>query len=92
MYREEQNSKLGLLEFSDTFYELLDTLITTSATNVEKDKNFYDEVVFKCFDLYQREGSNYSVSEIVKFFHIFLYAKFKHRPSVEKDDEIITLY
>ena len=89
-YKEEQ--KLGLLEFSDVFYDLLDTLITTSTTNVETDKKFYDEVVFKCFDLYQREGSNYSVSEIVKFFHIFLYAKFKHKPSVEKDDDVITLY
>lgn len=92
MYNELQNTKLGLLEFSDVFYSNLDTLITTSTVNVEADKNFYDEVVFKCFDLYQRESSNYTVSEILKFFHIFLYAKFKHKPSVDKDDETITLY
>ena len=89
-YNEEQ--KLGYLEFQDVFYSNLDTLITTSNSNVISDKNFYDEVVFKCFDLYQRETSNYSVSEILKFFHIFLYAKFKHKPSVEKDDDVITLY
>ena len=91
-YEEEQRNKLGYLEFTEIFYQNLDTLITTSITNVENDKEFYDEVVFKCFDLYQRESSHYSVSEILKFFHIFLYAKFKHKPSVEKDDNEITLY
>lgn len=84
--------KLGLSEFSETFLSNLDTLTVTSELNVEKDKNFYNEVVFKCFDLYQRESSNYSVNDMLKMFHIFLYAKFKHKPSVEKNDDEIKLF
>lgn len=85
-------SKLGIIEFRETFFDLLDTLTVSSSIHVEQESEFYEEVIFKCFDLYQRESSDYSVSEIIKFFHIFLYATFKHRPNVEKDDDTIKLY
>ena len=83
--------KLGLTEFTEVFYSNLDTLIISSIPHVEDNEDFYEEVVFKCFDLYQRENSNFSVGDSVKFFHIFLYAMFKHTPSVEKNDDEITL-
>lgn len=85
-------SKLGIIEFRETFFDLLDTLTVSSSIHVEQESEFYEEVIFKSFDLYQRETSDYSVSEIIKFFHIFLYAAFKHKPSVEKDDDTIKLY
>jgi hypothetical protein len=89
-YRE--NSKLGLVEFSQTFFENLDTLIATSQLNVENDRPFFEEVCFKLFDLYQREGSDYSVLEMLRFVHVFLYSMYKHKPSVEKNDDEIKLY
>lgn len=85
-------SKLGLTEFFDVAYSNLDTLIISSEVHVEQNKDFYDDVLFKCFDIYQRDGSDYSVNEILKFFHIFLYAAFKHRLNVYKDDDEIKLY
>lgn len=85
-------SKLGLVEFSEVFLDNLDTLIISSELHVESNKDFYDEVIFKCFDIYQREGNDYSVNDILKFFHSFLYAAFKHRLNVYKDDDEIKLY
>ena len=84
--------KLGIIEFRETFFDLLDTITVSSSLHVEQESEFYEEIIFKSFDLYQRENSNYSISEIIKFFHIFLYATFKHKPSVEKDDDTIKLY
>ena len=84
--------KLGFSEYRETFFELLDSLTVTSSVHLSQEFDFYEEVVFKCFDLYQRENSNFSVGDSVKFFHIFLYAMFKHTPSVEKNDDEIKLY
>ena len=89
-FREDQ--KLGYLEFENVFLENIDSITITSLEHIEQNKNFYDELIFKCFDLYQREGSNFSVGDVLKFVHIFLYATFKHRPNVEKDDDTIKLY
>lgn len=89
-FREDQ--KLGYLEFEQVFMENIDSITITSLEHISENKNFYDEVIFKCFDLYQRENSNFSVGDTLKFFHIFLYATFKHRPNVEKDDDTIKLY
>lgn len=82
--------KLGLTEFTEVFYSNLDTLIISSIPHVEDNEDFYDEVVFKCFDIYQREGSNYTINEILRFFHVFLYSMFKHSPS-KKDENVINL-
>jgi len=84
--------KLGISEFSQVFMENLDTLITVNQIHVDQNENFYNEVIFKCFDLYQRESSDFSVNDTLKFFHIFLYSMFKHKPSVEKNDDEIKLY
>jgi len=84
--------KLGLIEFTEVFYDNLDTLIISSELNVAENKNFYDEVIFKCFDIYQRDGNDYSVNDILKFFHVFLYAAFKHKFDVYKDDDEIKLH
>jgi hypothetical protein len=92
MYYKESQTKLGYLEFEEVFLENLDSITITSLKHIEENKDFYDEIVFKCFDLYQRETSNFSVNDSLKFFHIFLYSAFKHRPNVEKEDDVIKLF
>jgi hypothetical protein len=82
--------KLGLSEFKEVFYDNLDTLITTSQVHVRDYEDFYEEVIFRCFDVYQRENSSYEIRDIVKLFHIFLFAMFKYKPSVDRnEDEIL---
>lgn len=78
--------KLGLTEFTEVFYDNLDTILTTSLIHLEDNRDFYDEIVFRMFDVYQRENKEYSVNELVIFVHIFLHAMFKYKPSVEKND------
>jgi len=92
-YQEEQNlrSRLGYSEFNEIFYELLDTYITTSLVHVEANKEFYDDVIFKMFDVYQRDNKEYSVKELVLFFHIFLHSMFKNKPSTDRNEDEITL-
>lgn len=81
--------KLGLVEFSQVFLENLDTFVISSNVHYEENKSFYDDVIFKSFDVYQRSDIH-SIRDIVNLFHCFLYAMFKNKPSVEKnDDEII---
>lgn len=83
--------KLGITEFREVFFQNIDTIITTSLIHVDENRNFYEEVAFKLFDVYQREDSNYSIKELNTFFHIFLYSMFKHKPDVEKNDDDIKL-
>lgn len=88
MYHNHQ--KLGLSEFRQTFLENIDSITLTTSFHISNNEDFYEEIIFKCFDLYQRETSDFSVFDVLKFVHIFLYATFKHKPSVDKnDDEII---
>ena len=82
--------KLGIKEYEEVFYDNLSTLITNSS-HIESCKDFYDEIVYKSFEVYQKNTSNYSVNEILNFFHIFLYAMFNEKPSVEKPEDKITL-
>lgn len=88
MYKQQ---KLGLTEFSETFFENLDDLVITNQSHIVQNEEFYNEICFKCFDIYQRESSDFSVNDILKFVHVFLYATFKHKPSVDKDDDEIIL-
>ncbi len=78
--------KLGLTEFSEVFYDNLDTVLTTSLLHLEENESFYDEVVFRMFDVYQRDNRDYSVNDLLLLFHIFLHAMFRYKPSVEKND------
>ena len=84
------NSKLGIREFEQVFFDNLSTLITNQP-HIENHKGFYDEIVYKAFEVYQKETSDYTVNEILTFFHIFLYAMFNEKPSVIKPDDKITL-
>ena len=54
-------------------------------------ENFYEEIIYKGFEVYQKDSVNYSVAEIVNFFHIFLYSMFLHKPIVDKPEDKITL-
>jgi len=85
--------KLGIIEFTEVFYEKLDTLFVTTSVHVEQDKIFYEDAIFKCYDVYQKDSAEYEISDLVKIFHCFLYSMFKNKPSVDKnDDEIIVKY
>ncbi len=86
------NQKLGIIEFREEVLYNLDTLITSSEIHLNQNSDFYEEVIFKCYDLYQRENSDFSINDVLKFFHIFLYSMFKHKPSVEKNDDEIKLH
>lgn len=90
--KREKMQKLGLIEFREVFFESLDTIIMTSLLHIDENKPFYEEVVFKLFDIYQRENSNYSVKELILFFHVFLHSMFKHKPSVEKNEDDIKIF
>lgn len=83
-------NKLGYNEFDDVFFDEISTLITNEE-HIEKNFPFYQEVSYKLFELYQKENSEYTVSELLKMFHIFLYSMFLHKPSVEKPEDVITL-
>lgn len=86
------STKLGLTEFRQVFLENIDSITITSLAHIDSNESFYEEIIFKLFDLYQRESSDYSVNEILKFVHIFLYSAFKHKLDVYKDDDEIKLY
>lgn len=85
-----KDNKLGLTEYTAFFFENLSTLVTNQA-HIDENKNFYDEVVFKTFEIYQKNSSDYTITEILNFIHIFLYAMFNEKPSVEKPEDKITL-
>ena len=85
-----KDNKLGLTEYTAFFLENLSTLVTNQA-HIDENKNFYDEVVFKTFEIYQKNSSDYTITEILNFIHVFLYAMFNEKPSVEKPEDKITL-
>lgn len=85
-----KDNKLGLTEYTAFFFENLSTLVTNQA-HIDENKNFYDEVVFKTFEIYQKNSSDYTITEILNFIHVFLYAMFNEKPSVEKPEDKITL-
>ena len=89
MYYEQD--KLGLIEFSETFYDSLDTVLTTSLIHVEENQAFYDDIVFKMYDVYQRENNNFYIKDLVTFFHIFLHSMFKNQPDTNRDEDEIRL-
>lgn len=86
------NNKLGLTEYRQVFLENIDSITITSLAHIDSNVNFYEEIIFKTFDLYQRESSDFSVNDILKFVHIFLYSAFKHELDVYKNDDEIKLY
>ena len=78
--------KLGLTEFTETYKDLLDLYVTSNYTHYDENLSFYEDVIFKLFDFYQRSEHDLSVRDLVTPFHIFLHAMFKYKPSVEKND------
>ena len=50
-----KDNKLGLTEYTAFFFENLSTLVTNQA-HIDENKNFYDEVVFKTFEIYQKNS------------------------------------
>ncbi len=87
------NQRLGLIEFSEVFRGQLDTFFLTTEVHLEQNELFYSDAIFKIFDVYQRSEVEYSVSDLIKVFHCFLYSMFKNKPSLDKnDDEIIVKY
>jgi hypothetical protein len=86
------STKLGLTEFRQVFLENIDSITITSLSHIDSNESFYEDIIFKLFDLYQRESSDYSVNEILKFVHIFLFSAFKYKLDVYKDDDEIKLY
>ena len=83
--------KLGLDEFTEVFYDSLDTVLTTSLIHVEENQDFYDDIVFKMFDVYQRDSSNFYIKDLVTFFHIFLHSMFKNQPDTNRAEDEIRL-
>ena len=83
--------KLGLDEFTEVFYDSLDTVLTTSLIHVDENQAFYDDIVFKMFDVYQRDSSNFYIKDLVTFFHIFLHSMFKNQPDTNRAEDEIRL-
>lgn len=83
-------NKLGITEFREVFFENLSTLITNEE-HIIQENSFYEEVIYKCFEIYQKENITYSINEILNFFHVFLYSMFLHKPNVNKPEDKITL-
>ena len=79
--------KLGFSEFAETFKDLLDVYVTTNYSHIEQNSDFYEDVIFKLFDFYQRSENISNVRDLIIPFHIFLHAMFKYKPSVEKNDD-----
>lgn len=83
--------QLGYLEYREVFLDHLDSVLITNSVHMHSEKDFYEDIILKSFDVYQK-GNIGSIKEIVSFFHCFLWAMFKNKPSVEKnDDEIIVV-
>lgn len=83
--------QLGYLEYREVFFDHLDTVLISSSVHLQSHEDFYEDIILKSFEIYQK-GEISSIKEIVSFFHCFLWAMFKNKPSVEKnDDEIIVV-
>ena len=59
--------KLGISEFFEVFYDNIGVLIT-NGDHIEQNQDFYDRLVLKCFRLYEKKSSNYTVSEVLDLF------------------------
>ena len=59
--------KLGISEFFEVFYDNISVLIT-NGDHIEQNQEFYDRLVLKCFRLYEKKSSNYTVSEVLDLF------------------------
>ena len=59
--------KLGISEFFEVFYDNISVLIT-NGDHIEQNQDFYDRLVLKCFRLYEKKSSNYTVSEVLDLF------------------------
>ena len=83
--------KLGVTEFIEVFYANLDTFNITSSIHIEENGGFYDEVVLKLYDFYQRSTLDLQIRDLVIPFQIFLHAMFTNKPNVYKDDSVIKI-
>lgn len=59
--------KLGISEFFEVFYDNISVLIA-NGDHIEQNQDFYDRLVLKCFRLYEKKSSNYTVSEVLDLF------------------------
>lgn len=83
--------KLGLSEFRQVFFDNLDSYVVTSFYHIDENTDFYEDVVLRLFDFYQRPENNFNVRDLLIPFQIFLHAMFKYKPSLEKNDEQIKI-
>lgn len=86
-YPEEQ--KLGYVEFCTFFAENLSHLITNEA-HITENESFYEEVIFKLFELYLKMD-NCSINSLIRIFEVFLYSMFKHTPGTILPEDKITI-
>jgi len=82
--------KLGIDEFKEVFFDNLGTLITNE-NHILNNYDFYEDIIFKCFELYQKQSYTYLVSDFTKIINIFLKSMFLNKPDTELPEDIITL-
>ena len=85
------HQKLGIREFTEVFYDNIDTFNITSTIHIEENENFYDDIVIKLFDFYQRSNLDLQIRDLVLPFHIFLHSMFTNKPNVYKEDNVIKI-
>ncbi len=83
------DNKLGLSEFREVFYDNMGTLITNEA-HILQNEMFYEDIIFKCFELYQKNSSVYLISDFTKITNIILKSLFFNQPTtILPEDEIV---
>jgi len=91
MYYERDNSRLGLTEFSEVFYDRLSRLVTTTS-HIEKFENFYEHYCFKAYEQYNNSKTEiYTINQIVTLFEIMLDAMFKYKPETFLPEDTINI-
>lgn len=83
--------KLGLSEFREVFYDNLDTFNITTLIHIEDNEDFYEDIIFKLYDFYQRSTKDLSIRDLVIPFQIFLFSMFTNKPSVYKEDDVVKI-
>ncbi len=87
---EEMERKLGLAEFKEVFFDNLGTLITNE-NHITNNYDFYEDIIFKCFEMYQKQSSVYIVTDFTKILNIFLKSLFLNQPDTELPEDVITI-
>lgn len=83
--------KLGVTEFEEVFYANLDTFNITSSIHIEENEDFYNDILLKLYDFYQRSPLDLQIRDLVIPFQIFLHSMFTNKPSVYKEENVIKI-